>query len=78
MSRANYKMRKVVEKLTITSKSNPAVQLPRERLECGHVIRVRIGGPRSKSEAIRELFHAMSGEPVVRRCFECAKESETK
>ena len=73
--RAKYKMRKVVREFRITSPVNPSVMVPREELECGHVIRGRIGGPRSKAEAIGEAFRVVAGRSKTRRCFECGKEA---
>ena len=71
--RASYKVKKVVREFNIPSPVNSNILVPRQELECGHIVRGRIGGPRSRSEAINELFKAMSGTITKRRCFECGK-----
>ena len=67
-----YKMRKVIEVFSIPSSVNPNVQVPRVALECGHIVRGRIGN-KSKAELIADLARALSGSPAKRRCFSCGK-----
>ena len=67
-----YRMRKVLKEFSIPSPVNPNVLVPRVALECGHVIRGRIGN-KSKAELIADLARSMNGTPAKRRCFSCGK-----
>jgi hypothetical protein len=72
---APYKLRAVVREFRAPSPEAPGVKVPHEELECGHIIiiRGRIGGPGSKEVALRDMNRKLTGKPVRRRCFECAK-----
>jgi hypothetical protein len=72
---AKFKVRKVVREFRIPSPVNPAVMVPREELECGHIIRGRRPSG-EKAKMIQEVFRIMAGKPTRRRCFECGKENQ--
>src|SRR5271157_4144689 len=62
-----YRMRKEVRRFTIPSPVNAEVQVPRVLLECGHVIRGRIGN-RGKAELIAELATSKGPLPNTGNC----------
>jgi hypothetical protein len=78
MPRQPYRMRKAVEKFTRPNRYDPSLQMPMERLECGHVIADRdVLYGNEKSVQVGMVFRAVSGEKPLRRCYQCGREAET-
>lgn len=68
-----FKLRKLIRNFYMPSTVNPNVKVPREELECGHIIRGRMANP-SKATQIRELINSLTERGIRRRCFECGKD----